>query len=86
MRIPWTTVSVLVVTIAAIVVLTVTGHGSAPAFTVLAGILPSLISSTYFAERTSKQTNNGHVVRSVKQAITELTAKAPEDPEEGTNG
>lgn len=86
MRIPWTTVVAFVVTIAAIVVLTVTGHGSAPAFTVLIGILPSLLSTSFFAERTAKQTSNGHVVKSMKQAITELSAKAPEPPKEDNDG
>lgn len=77
MKLPWTTIAAFVVTVAALVILTVTGHGSAPAFTVLAALLPSLLTTSFFAERTSRQTSNGHVVAGVKQAITEMSVKAP---------
>lgn len=78
---PWTTVAVFFISVTAIVVLVVTGHGSAELVTTLSVLLPGVLSTTFFAERNNKQLNNGHMKNSVKQAITELGAKAPKDDE-----
>lgn len=80
--IPWTTVVVFAVSLAAIITLVVTGHGNSELVGVLGALLPGLLSTSYFAEKTVKQTSNGHVKDSVKAAITELSAKAPENLKE----
>lgn len=82
-QIPWTTVVVFAVSLAAIIVLVVTGHGNNELVGVLGALLPGLLSTSYFAEKAVKQTSNGHVKTAVKTAITELAATAPESPKEG---
>lgn len=80
-QVPWTTVVVFAVSLAAIVTLILTGHGNSELVGVLGALLPGLLSTSYFAEKAVKQTSNGHVKSSVKQAITEMQAVAPPNPQ-----
>jgi len=98
MKVPWTTAIVFSTSVVAIVVLIVTGHISTELVPVLVGILPSLVGTSWLTERVAKQTSNGHVKSSVKEALTEVAkdspgvvadvAKAVENTEEkgGANG
>lgn len=79
---PWTTVAVFVTSIAAIVVLIVSGHGNDQLVYTLTALLPTLTSASYYAERNNKQLSNGHMKDAVKQGITEMTAKAPPPKED----
>lgn len=76
MKVPWATVAVFAITVAAIVTLTVTGHSSAPAFTVLVGILPALLTTSFFAEKSAKTATVIHTaVNSNLQAMTARVAQ-----------
>lgn len=83
--IPWSTVAVFAISVAAIVVLIVSGHAGVEVVFTLTALLPTLLTTSFWAEKTARQTSNGHVKASVKQAITEMTARAPER-KEGDDG
>ena len=78
MKIPWATATVFVTSVAAIVILIVTGHISSELVPVLVAILPSVLGTSWLTERVAKQTSNGHMKSSVKEGLTELAQEAPE--------
>lgn len=88
--IPWTTVCVFTVVVAAVVTLLVTGEANTTVVTVLVGLLPGVITGTAYAETTHKSITNGLVAEKARegtqQALADNGIIPPAPKENGGNG